>query len=350
MSFFKSDARFTSAQKDEIFARGLRSNKFEDLRKNKCVDLGKRIANQQVSDEDIINEVAVLASRYVMWIDPIHDPENGELVKAIANGNAQFVIDYLNKYNSNPFEYFNAFPQKGAAPAPLYIRLSQVSDIFLTMMSNDDLSFYNVRIIIFDTFLRLFGGYFLLGADLEMDNTGEITVKRFVNIGTRYDYHEKYPEDVTVHSKEFVFSTFAQNLKYDKFVTVEISKAMKSPFPKNLSLECELSSMAKKQIKVVEEAQAAGIKKERLEFEASQAANEATKKAAQDEREAKVEAARKAFEASEIAGNAGVSVIGNKVIPVNGGRRTRRHKRSGHKKHSKKQHRSNKMRSGSRRH
>lgn len=347
---FESDTRFTSGQKEEIFAKALWSGQVEDLRKNKCVDLGKRIANQQVSDEDIINEVAGLASRYIVGMGLIHDPENGELVKAIANGNAQFVIDYLNKYNSNPFQYFNAFPQKGAAPAPLYIRLSQVSDIFLTMMSDDDLSVYSVRAIIFDTFLRLFGGYFLLGADLEMDKTGEITVEKFVNIGTRYDYHEKYPEDVTVHSKDFVFSTFARNLKYDKFVTVEISKAMKSPFPKNLSLQCELSSMAKKQIKVVEEAQAAGIKKERLEFEASQAAAKAARKAEQDEREAKVEAARKAFEAS---GNAGVSVIGNKVIPVNGGKRTRHKrsdKRSGHKKHSKKQHRSNKRRSGSRRH
>lgn len=241
-----------------------------------------------------------------MWMDPIHDLENGELVKAIANGNAQFVIDYLKKYNSNPFSYFKAFPKEGAAPAPLDMRLSQVSDIFLTMMSDDKLK-YAARKIIFDKLLELFGGYFLLGADLEMDKHGKITVKKFGNIGTRYDYHEKYPEDVKVHLNAFVYSTFGRNLKYDKFVPLEISAAMKSPFPKNLSLQCELSNMAKKQIEVVEKAQAADIEKQQSVREASAARNAA-------------------FEAS---GNASQSVIG--------GRRTKRHKkRSGHKRSGRK--------------
>ena len=65
----------------------------------------------------------------------------------------------------------------------------------------------------------------------------------------------------------------------------------------------------------------------------------AAKAAAKAAAEAKVEAAHNAFLKSEKAGNAGLSVIGNKKNPVNGGRRTR-HKRSGHKK------RSNKKRSG----
>jgi hypothetical protein len=321
----------TQEQKDQRFAEAILSNKFQDLRKNKCVYLGEQIANKQFDDEKIINEVAALASRYIVWMGPIGDPENGELVKAIANGNAQFVIDYLQKYNSNPFPYFNVFPKEGAAPAPLDMRLSQVSDIFLTMMSDDKLNQYAARKIIFDKLLELFGGYFLLGADLEMDKNGKITVEKFENIGTRYDYHEKYPEDVKVHSNEFVFSTFGRNLKYDKFVPLEIRAAMKSPFPKNLSLQSELSVMAQKQIKVVEEAQAADIEKQHSVREASAAA----RKAAQD-REDKVEAAHAAFEAS---GNAIQSVIGDSTFSRKGGRRTKRHhghkKRSGHKRSSK---------------
>lgn len=56
--------------------------------------------------------------------------------------------------------------------------------------------------------------------------------------------------------------------------------------------------------------------------------------------------ADKQFAQAEAAGNAGLSVIGDKENPVNGGRRTRHkrsgHKRSGHKKRSGK--RSNKSR------
>lgn len=317
----------TQEQKDQRFAEALLSIRFEDLRKNKCVVLGKRIANKQISNEDIIIQVAELASRYIVWMGPISDPENGKLVNAIANGDAQFVIEYFKKYNSNPFTYFNMFPKEGAAPAPLYMRLSQVSDIFLTMMSDDELNEHTARKIIFDKFLELFGGYFLLGANLEMDKNGKITVEKFENIGTKYDSHNKYPEDVKVHFKEFVFSTFGRNLEYDKFVPLEIREATKYPFPEKLRLQSELSFMAQKQIKVVEEAQAA-----------SAAASEAARKAApQKEREDKVEKAHREFEASEKAGYAGHSVIGNdEPVKVNGGRRTRRHKRSGHKRINKK--------------
>jgi hypothetical protein len=325
----------TQQQKDQRFAEALLSIKFQDLRKNKCVVLGKRIANKQISNEDIIIQVAELASRYIVWMGPIYDPENGKLVNAIANGDAQFVIEYFKKYKSNPFPYFNMFPKEGAAPAPLYMRLSQVSDIFLTMMSDDELNEYTARKIIFDKFLELFGGYFLLGADLEMDKNGKIIVDKFENIGTKYDYHNKYPEDVKVHFKEFVFSTFGRNLEYDKFVPLEIREATKYPFPEKLRLQSELSFMAQKQIKVVEEAQAADIEKQQSVREAS-AASEAARKAAQKEREDKVEKAHMEFEASEKAGYAGHSVIGNdKPVKVNGGRRTRRHKRSGHKRSGK---------------
>jgi len=44
--------------------------------------------------------------------------------------------------------------------------------------------------------------------------------------------------------------------------------------------------------------------------------------------------ADKQFAQAEADGNAGLSVIGDKPTPVNGGRRTRRHKRSAHKKRS----------------
>jgi len=334
----------TQQQKDQRFAEALLSIKFQDLRKNKCVVLGKRIANKQISNEDIIIQVDELASRYIVRMGPISDPENGKLVNAIANGDAQFVIEYFKKYESNPFPYFDMFPKKGAAPAPLDMRLSQVSDIFLTMMSDDELNEYTARKIIFDKFLELFGGYFLLGANLEMDKNGKITVEKFENIGTKYDYHNKYPEDVKVHFEEFVFSTFGRNLEYDKFVPLEIREATKYPFPEKLRLQSELSSMAQKQIKVVEEAQAADIEKQQSVREAS-AASEAARKAAQKEREDKVEKAHMEFEASEKAGYAGHSVIGNdEPVKVNGGRRTRRHKkrsgksgkrsgkRSGHKR------------------
>lgn len=40
----------TQEKKDERVARAFRSNQFEDRKKNKCVDLGERIANQQVSN------------------------------------------------------------------------------------------------------------------------------------------------------------------------------------------------------------------------------------------------------------------------------------------------------------
>ena len=336
---FKPDSRFSSSEKTGILSAAIVSGKFEDDRKKKCIDLGKQIANKQISNEDIINQVATLASSYIVWIRPIPDPENGDLVKAIANGDAQFVIEYFKKYNSNPFPYFNVRPKEGAALAPLYVRLSQISDIFLTMMSDVELNEYAARKIIFDKLLELFGGYFLLGAELEMDKNGngagkpKITVEKFQNIGTRYDYHDKYPEDVKVHFKTFVYSTFGRNLEYDKFVPGEIREAMKSPFPKNLSLQAELSYMAQQQIKVVKEAQAADIEKQQSAREASAAASEAARKAAQDEqakREAKVEAARAAFEAS---GNASQSVIGANTISTKGGRRTM-HKRSGHKKRS----------------
>jgi hypothetical protein len=345
----------TQQQKDQRYAEAILSNQFQDLRKNKCVDLGKRIANKQIRNEDIIIQVAELASQYIVWMRPISDPENGKLVEAIANGDAQFVIEYFKKYNSNPFPYFDAFPKEGAAPAPLYMRLSQVSDIFLTMMSDDELNEYAARNIIFVKLLELFGGYFLLGAELEMDKNGndagkpKITVEKFQNIGTRYDYHDKYPEDVKVHFKTFVYSTFGRNLKYDKFVPGEIREAMKSPFPKNLSLQAELSYLAKQQIEVVKEAQSADIKKQQSAREASAAASEAARKAAQDEqdkREAAVEAAHAAFEAS---GNASQSVIGANTIFAKGGRRTRHKrsdKRSGHKKRSGHNKRSAHKRSG----
>jgi hypothetical protein len=328
----------TQQQQDQRFAEALLSIKFQDLRKNKCVVLGKRIANKQISNEDIIIQVAELASRYIVRMGPISDPENGKLVNAIANGDAQFVIEYFKKYESNPFPYFDMFPKEGAAPAPLYMRLSQVSDIFLTMMSDDELN--TARKIIFDKFLELFGGYFLLGADLEMDKNGKIIVNKFENIGTKYYYHNKYPEDVKVHFNEFVFSTFGRNLEYDKFVPLEIREATKYPFPEKLRLQSELSFMAQKQIKVVEEAQAADIEKQQSVREASaasEAASEAARKAAQKEREDKVEKAHMEFEASEKAGYAGHSVIdiGNEPVKVNGGRRTRRHKRSGHKRSGK---------------
>ena len=78
--------------------------------------------------------------------------------------------------------------------------------------------------------------------------------------------------------------------------------------------------------------------------------------ASQKWKAAKVKAAEDAFIAS---GKASQSKIGEFIVSIEGGRRTKRHKkrsgkssgkRSGHKKHSKKQHRSNKRRSGSRRH
>ena len=338
----------TQQQKDQRYAEAILSNQFQDLRKNKCVDLGKRIANKQIRNEDIIIQVAELASQYIVWMRPISDPENGKLVEAIANGDAQFVIEYFKKYNSNPFPYFDAFPKEGAAPAPLYMRLSQVSDIFLTMMSDDELNEYTARRIIFDKLLELFGGYFLLGADLKMDENGKITVKKFENIGTRYDYHDKYPEDVKVHFKEFVFSTFGRNLEYDKFVPLEIRAAMKSPFPEKLRLQSELLFMAQNQIKVVEEAQSADIEKQQSAREASAAAS-AARKAAQDEREAKVEAAHNAFLDSDKAGNAGLSVIGEKLIHVNGGRRTR-HKQSGHKRSDKRSNKRSDKRSNKKKH
>ena len=90
---FKPDPRFSSSEKKGIQASVHVSGEFEDYRKKKCIDLGKRIANKRISNEDIINQVAELASRYIVWMDPINNPENGNLVKAIANGNAQFVIE-----------------------------------------------------------------------------------------------------------------------------------------------------------------------------------------------------------------------------------------------------------------
>ena len=63
--------------------------------------------------------------------------------------------------------------------------------------------------------------------------------------------------------------------------------------------------------------------------------------------------ANKQFAQAEAAGNAGLSVIGYKEKPVNGGRRTRHkrsgHKRSGHKRSGHNKRRSNKKKCMSRR-
>ena len=136
----------TQQQKDQRFAEAILSNKFQDLRKKKCIDLGKRIANKRISNEDIINQVAELASRYIAWMDPINNPENGNLVKAIANGDAQFVIEYFKKRRDI---------DKQLWADQTYVHLSQISDIFLTMMSDDELNEYTARKIIFDKFLKM---------------------------------------------------------------------------------------------------------------------------------------------------------------------------------------------------
>jgi hypothetical protein len=267
-------------------------------------------------------------------MDPINNPENGNLVKAIANGDAQFVIEYLKKHRDS---------------RDRDIHLSQISDIFLTMMSDNELNEYAARNIIFVKLLELFGGYFIIGADLVLKPDNVLLVEDFVNIGTFYHSHEKYPNDIQVYrdgrinrcSLPFVFSTFGDNLKYDKFTPSEFRKAMKQPFPENLRLQSELSKCAQDKIRIVDMADAADIEKRQSAREASAAASEAARKAAQDEREAKVEAARAAFEAS---GNASQSVIGANTFSAKGGRRTR-HKRSDKRSGNK---RTNKKRSGKR--
>ena len=338
---FQNDPRFSSSEKRGILASVHVSGEFEDDRKKKCIDLGKRIANKRISNEDIINQVATLASRYIVWMDPINNPENGNLVKAIANGDAQFVIEYLKKHRDS---------------RNMDIHLSQISDIFLTMMSDVELNEYAARKIIFDKLLELFGGYFIIGADLVLKPDNVLLVEDFVNIGTFYHYQEKYPNDIQVYrdgrihscSLPFVFSKFGDNLKYDKFTPSEFRKATKYPFPEKLRLQSELSKCAQDKIRIVDMADAADIEKRQSAREASAAASEAARKAAQDEQaesETKVEAARAAFEAS---GNASQSVIGANTISAKGGRRTRHKrsdKRSGYKRTNKK--RSNK-RSGKR--
>jgi hypothetical protein len=333
---------FSSSEKRGILAAAIVSGKFEDDRKKKCIDLGKQIANKQISNEDIINQVAELASRYIVWMDPINNPENGNLVKAIANGDSQFVIEYLKKHRDSRNRD---------------IHLSQISDIFLTMMSDDELNEYAARNIIFVKLLELFGGYFIIGADLVLKPDNVLLVEDFVNIGTFYDSHEKYPNDIDIQSYRygrthscslnFVFSKFGNNLKYDKFTPSEFRKATKYPFPEKLRLQFELSKCAQDKIRIVDMADAADIEKRQSAREASAAsaaASEAARKAAQDEREAKVEAARAAFEAS---GNASQSVIGANTISAKGGRRTR-HKRSDKRSGNKRTKRSGK-RSGNKR-
>ena len=338
---FKTDSRFSSSEKKGILASVFVSGNFEDDRKKKCIDLGKRIANKRISNEDIINQVAELASRYIAWMDPINNPENGNLVKAIANGDAQFVIEYFKKRRDI---------DKQLWADQTYVHLSQISDIFLTMMSDDELNEYAARKIIFDKLLELFGGYFIIGPNLVLKPDNALLVKDFVNIGTFYDYQEKYPDDIQVYrdgrilrcSRPFAFSKFGDNLKYDKFTPSEFRKAIKYPFPEKLRLQSELSQCAQDKIRIVDMADAADIEKRQSAREASAAASEAARKAAQDEREAKVEAARAAFEAS---GNASQSVIGANTISAKGGRRTR-HKRTNKKRTNKK--RTNK-RSGNKR-
>lgn len=333
---FPNDPRFSSSEKKGMLASVNVSWNFEDDRKKKCIDLGKLIANNQSSNEDIINQVAELASHYIVWMDPINNPENGNFVKAIANGDAKNVIEYLKKHRDSD------------------IHRSQISDIFLTMMSDDELNEYAARNIIFVKLLELFGGYFIIGADLVLKPDGVLLVDDFVNIGTFYRSHEKYPDDIQVYrggrisscSLPFVFSKYGDNLKYDKFTPSEFRKATKQPFPEKLRLQSELSKCAQDKIRIVDMADAADTEKRQSAREAASAAASAARKAAQDEREAKVEAARAAFEAS---GNASQSVIGANTISAKGGRRTRHKrsdKRSGHKRTNKK--RTNKKRTNKR--
>jgi hypothetical protein len=286
---FPDDARRTGEGKRGLLSTIMVYGKFEDKQKKECFDLGKLILNNQVTNEKIIDQVAKLASFNILFLRLKFNPEIGELVKAIASGNAQFVMDFVKKIQNNWIRF---------------TCLSQISNIFLIMVSSDELNNPDNRKIIFEKFLELFGGYFLLGSVLIIGKDDGISVEKFENVGTRYDNTKTYPPDVNVHDKHFVFSTRGQNLEYDKFTPDEILQAIDFPFPEKLRLRGDLSKLAEKQILVVKTALEEDTKQKMLESEPS----------------------------SDPTG-----------LSVGGERRTKRHRsKSSHKRNNKKKHRDNK--------
>ena len=206
--------------------------------------LGNYILGKKNYDYGIIGEVIEITLRY-RYPKSTLDSQR-DLTRAFFNAfivrNKKAVIDYLE-----------------AIPLDEGVRIrrcSVISDIFLEMMKNSSLKTESNRKKIFDVFMRLFGGYFLLGAVLYLSKeiSELVIVKEFQNIGTRvYDTADTYPPDVTVHN-HFVFSNLKdgkQNLEFDKFTIEEILAAIGKPSAEKITLTYTIATQANQQIEMV---------------------------------------------------------------------------------------------------